>query len=69
MIKLLSSKIDKLNLNVMELNREIEELNMRLSILEKSKENSDNMYRILKQETDEIIFNKTNIIKELEEKI
>lgn len=69
MIKLLNGKIDKLSLNIMELTRELDELSLKLSILEKSKENTENMYRILKQESDEIIFNKTNIIKELEEKI
>jgi len=69
MIKLLNNKIDKLSLNIMELTREVEELSLKLAILDKSKENTENMYRILKQESDEIIFNKTNIIKELEEKI
>jgi len=69
MIKMLNNKINKLNLNVMELSKEVDDLNMKLSILEKSRENTENMYRILKQETDEVIFNKTNTIKELEEKI
>lgn len=69
MNKTLNNKVDSLIIDNLENRKTIEEINLKLLIIDKAKENSDTLYTNLKKENDEIILNKIDIINELENRI
>lgn len=69
MNKTLNNIVDSLIIDNLENRKTIEEINLKLLIIDKAKENSDTLYTNLKKENDEIILNKIDIINELENRI